>query len=487
MKNISNIYTLQKRYVLAALIVLLSGFSLIAQTQHHEGRKHSMQIKEFSLNGPYYFEQPITTDSVNAKGEKLTPDYIFNYIPDKEAGKSFTSEVLPQDDKRFTAGSLIFYLNHQNFYKGKIKISGAKKYRIYIDGNENKRGGEVKLTPLHHKVEIKFIVPPGEKDSIKVVLEGNDGISVTTSKKHSFNLNDMLYGKRISSGQISPDGNYVIVSYSDTDKKGSVKRTSVLKEIKSGKIVAEKNSMRWMPKSPCYLVEERNQGKRQLFKVNPQTSETLLWADNLPDGSITISPSEDYIILSNSEDGIKEDPDVYEIITPDDRQPGWRRRSYLTIYDIASGISRRVTFGSNSSFLVDIAKDGKKFIMGVKREQIQKRPHTTTDYLIVDAHTLKTDTLFIGEDFLSSLRFSPDGKKVLAKGSPEVFGRIGCILKENQTPSMYDMQLYIVDLQSKNITPITKEFTPSIENYVWNESDGQIYTSVTEGEYKYLY
>ena len=469
--------------ILSLAIVLTLALPL---TQLNGQTTYNKKVTQFIINGPYTFEKPLQTDSVDAKGRALNSDYLFDYIPKKESTTIFSASEISSDRENYSVGSLIFYINHENYIKGKIDISGMNKYKLFIDGVEIK-GKELELTPPHHKAEVQFLVAPNKNEKVNISLESNCEFDVTTSPKHNFNLNDMLYGKRISNGQISPDGEYVIISYNDTDLKGNSRGSRVLKELKSGRVIAEKTSMRWMPKSSAYLVEERDGSNRQLIKIDPKSSEREVIAENLPNGALTISPSEDYIIITSSDQGRKEDPDVYRIITPDDRQPGWRNRSYLSQYDIESGISKRITAGGNSARLIDISKDGKNFIIGVSREQIEKRPHTTVDYLLIDAKTLKADTLFTGEDFLSDLKFSPDGKQLLAKGSPEVFNRVGCTLKEGVTPSMYDMQLYIIDLKTKDITPITKDFAPSIDNYIWNQYDGQIYTTVTEGEYKYLY
>ena len=50
---------------------------------------------------------------------------------------------------------------------------------------------------------------------------------------------------------------------------------------------------------------------------------------------------------------------IYQILTPDDRQPGWRTRSYSSKYDIATGMMQQLTYGYRNSRIGDISPDGK--------------------------------------------------------------------------------------------------------------------------------
>ena len=50
----------------------------------------------------------------------------------------------------------------------------------------------------------------------------------------------------------------------------------------------------------------------------------------------------------------------------------------------------------------------------------------------------------------------------------------------------YDTQLYIYDLNSKEVTPITKDFNPAVSNYIWH-TDGNIYIVAGDTDYVYLF
>ena len=89
--------------------------------------------------------------------------------------------------------------------------------------------------------------------------------------------------------------------------------------------------------------------------------------------------------------------------------------------------------------------------------------------------------------FISGARFSPDGTQVLVSGSPESLGGIGKNVKEGQTPSMTDGQLYLLNIADKRVTPLTKDFNPSVQRAVWNKADGQIYFTAENRDCYSLY
>ena len=180
-------------------------------------------------------------------------------------------------------------------------------------------------------------------------------------------------------------------------------------------------------------------------------------ARDVPKGSFTVSPTEDYLIISAEDEGPKEDADVFEVVEMDDRQPGWRNRGYLIRYDLMSGISQRITFGPKGQYLQDISADGRQLLVGSSYSRLSRRPTEVVDVYVVDAQSLQVDTLLRCEGFLGGASFSPDGKQLLLTGNPEAFDRIGCQLPANVTPSMTENELFLYDIASKQVTPLTKE------------------------------
>ena len=172
-----------------------------------------------------------------------------------------------------------------------------------------------------------------------------------------------------------------------------------------------------------------------MYKVEPLTGRRSLFAKGLPEGDYTISPTEDYLIITAEEEGPKEDEEVFEVLEMDDRQPGWRKRSYLMKFDLTTGLCQRLTFGPHDTYLADISADGSRLLVQTSYSRLAKRPTEVGDFFLMDATTLHVDTLLTGEGFLGSGTFSPDGRQILFTGTPEAFGRIGC-----QLPSKVNIQ-----------------------------------------------
>ena len=82
--------------------------------------------------------------------------------------------------------------------------------------------------------------------------------------------------------------------------------------------------------------------------------------------------------------------------------------------------------------------------------------------------------------------FSPDDAQLIISGAADAFGKIGVNIAKGQIVNGYDTQLYIYDLKSKNVTPITKDFNPSVSNYVWHK-DGNIYIIAGDTDYIHLF
>ena len=302
-------------------------------------------------------------------------------------------------------------------------------------------------------------------------------------------VHDLTDGKRVRNAQLSADGKYVIVSFQTTARGGKSQWDYELREVKTQRVLQRLNgSKQWMPRSIAYIDEEWQGDKRVLYKVDPATGQRTQWAYDIPRESYDISPTEDYLIFTCTEEGPKEDENVYQVLEMDDRQPGWRSRSYLKRYDIKSGLTQRITFGTKGEHLSDISQDGKKLLVVSSYSRLEKRPTEVQDVFIVDAQTLKVDTLLQREGFLGSCQFSPDASQVLFTGNPEAFNRIGCQLPADRTPSMTEYELFIYDIATKQVKPLTKDFDPNIDGgLTWSYADGNIYFYAECRDYVYVY
>ena len=470
---------MMKSFALFCLGTLCLSQSVVAQTR--------TDIRQFNLSGPYPVSAPVSLDTVDVQGKKFDETAFWKGMSlDAPMTEVFSGKILPSVADSRSVGLLTFYVNNRDYLKGKVVVKGPKNYKMYIDGKE--AGEELKLAPEHHTFSIQFLAEPKDTDSIQVYFDAPVAVPYAHEKRHPYMVHDLTDGKRVRGISLSADGSYVVLAYQTTARGGNSQWSYELRDTKTGRLVnlLSKN-VRWMPKSIAYIEEEQEGDKRVLYKVNPTTGDRTRFAYGIPEGSYTLSPTEDYLILSIEEEGPKEDEEVFEVLEMDDRQPGWRKRSYLSKYDIATGLTQRMTFGHQNTYLEDISSDGTKLLIGTSYSRLSKRPTEVGDAIVMNAKTFKADTLFIGEGFLGGGSFSPDGSQIIFMGTPEAFNRIGCQLPADRTPSMTEYELFLYDIASKRVTPMTKEFDPSISSFDWSWSDGMVYFSAEDRDYVSLF
>lgn len=304
------------------------------------------------------------------------------------------------------------------------------------------------------------------------------------SAQRLITFEDLIDGERVGSVQLSRSGKYVLEHFSVTAGP-ETSRYSVVKDLASGERLARYDSVsvRWMPVSDALLLQQGD----SLVKIDPLSGGRTTLAAGLPKGRAAMAPTEDYLIITRIQKGPAEDPGVFRVLEPDDRQPGWRDRSYLLRYDLATGDTLRLTPPPYSHHLEDFSADGRKILVGSSRSRLEKRPTTVGSLFLVDVADGKTETLLKDEGFLGGACLSPDGGKVLLNASPEAFGGIGEHILPGQTSSMIFQVLYCLDIESGRLTPLTDRIPQCVQHYVWSRDDGQIYFQAEDRDYQALF
>lgn len=438
-----------------------------------------VDVTPLKYAGPFAVKTPYMVDSLDVNQNKFDTNSLLDTPLDidlAKSGKALKSASLPVS-KENAIHLLSFSVDNSGYASGNIQVEGIDDYQIYVDGQKTD-SPQISLKPASHNVVVKCLSSPGSKHDVKISIdtETPDRWDFTDRKDRRYTLLDVLTGKRIYSSAISPSGNYILEAYYNTDNDGNTDYSYRIIDYATGKEIATLDKfMSWMPKSDVLYFTRDRSGRRELVTYNPISKEEKVIVKNLPDGYITMSPAEDYVVLSQVKEGPKEDADIYEIVHPEDRQPGWRDRVNLVKYDLTTGIAQPLTFGYKNVSLNDISADGSKLLFAVNEPRLQRRPTTVTSLYLMDAKTLDTKKLLDKEDFIGFAQFSPDAKKIAITGTPEAFSSIGKNVKEGQTPSMIDNQLFIIDIASGKVTPMTKDFNPSIQSMQWSVTDGNIY------------
>ncbi len=456
-----------------------------------------IEVTKFKYVGPYSVAAPWMVDSVNVKAEKYSAAQLLDspLSLDKLAGGKETVSLPTGGNGTLYVAS--FTLTNGSRTKATIAVSGLKNYRLYVDGEQVSPTDDkatATLMPSCHTVALKYVTTKDDKSAPKVTVTASDGKTLvlgepSSTTRRAYNLLDVMCAPNYPDVALSPNGKYMIVLKTWMDNKGKNHSERELRVAANGKFTATfQEDIHWMPTSnKFYFTEKTAEGKTRLVTVDPQTQERNTLVGDLPEGSFVFTPDEKSLIFTLETEGRKKDPQVYDIKSPDDRQPGWRNRSGLSKYDLATGILQPLTFGYHNIWLEDISADSRYLLVAKKEERLTQRPTTLTSLYRLDLKTLQAEPLVEKDGFVNGGQFSPDGKTLLVSGSPEAFDGIGKNVDEGQTPSMIDTQLYLLDIATKKVSPLTKDFNPNVQATAWSRADGNIYLSAEDKDCLHLF
>lgn len=496
-----------------------SGLLAAALMASISASAETIEVKTLKYAGPYAVAQPWMADSVNIKGEAfdlkqlLDSPLSFTLL---NKGKEVSAAQLLADKQQDALHLASFCVSNTQRTKATIAVEGLEQYRLFVDGEQvavNGDKAETILTPSQHTVVIKYLTrknASADKKSIKLTVTAANGAPLSVGDatvKRAYNIYDVICAPNYPSVSISPNGKFIVVWKTWVDRKGNNHSINELRNSQTNRLMATfEESVKWMPSSnKLYFTqkasdssiagEEKQDGTLQLITINPLTMEREVLASHLPEGWFQFTPDEKMLIYTLTTEGRKKDPQVYDVKEPEDRQPGWRERSNLAKYDLASGILQPLTFGYHNIYLMDISADSRYLLIGKEEERLTKRPTTLTSFYRLDlgsmnassATTPKVETLIEKGEFLNSAQFSPDGKSILVSASPEAFNGIGKNVEEGQTPSMIDTQLYLMTLSDKKVRPLTKDFNPNVQSVDWSKADGNIYFTAEDKDCVHLF
>ena len=496
-----------KKIILASALFLLG---LTARSQE--------KVTEFEMAPALTVRMPLQGDSINQKGEKFgAAELLKTNIPlDFEGAGRISADTAgyitvdkPEADNLLYVFST--RMRAERFLKGKLKVTSPARFEVFVNG-ESKRAKtmaedslqqvqpvviDLRLEPeADYEVAIKLLAASEDKAQpvLKCEWEANKDFSdidcrISPDLKRRLSLHDTNFGRRVASVSLSPDGKYLLTQYSDYYDLKRARTHTELTEVKTGRVLLPNvhEGMRWMSKgSRLYYTVTGREGN-DLLIYDPATGQETVVRRDIPAGYFAWSPNEDYLIYTKTAEGEKVAGPLKRLLHPDDRIPGSRNRYYLEKYDLATGLSERLTYGSNSVYLNDISPDGSKLLCTAHKPNITKCPFSLTSVFQLDLATLQADTLVKWDAYVNGASYSPDGTQLLLTGSPSAFGGIGKNCGDLPIANDFDVQAFLMDLATKEVTPITRDFNPTIINGSWNRADGCIYFNTTDKDCQHIY
>ncbi len=471
------------KFLCASVCSLLFAMNVNADDIH---------VTKFKCAGPFPVYKPLEIDSVGLSQKTFKEKDLLETAVRLDLaadGKLFEDTIAPSVDKGYALYILRFGAQNLCFAKAKVMVSGMADYQLFVDGKKSD-GKSVELIPGTHTFDIKYLSKSDKQEKVNVKLSGVSANTflLTEGNKHLFSMKEVMEGNRLSGVSLSPNGRFLITRYSEILSTGTSSSKYQLKDLKTGKILLETSTaIRWMPSSNRYYYTEKSEKGRRLMAVNVETMQSTILAEDLPDESYTISPTEDFLIFNHRNTGPKKDEKVYEIVEPDDRQPGWRDRNSLVKYDLQTGVSQPLTFGHHSVSLLDISRNGRFVLLMTSKKRLTKRPTTLRTIIQLDLQTMKGDSIVVDDGFVVDGKYSPDGKMIAVVGSPETLDGIGKNVPEGRIPSAYDYQLYTIDLTTRKVKALTRDFNPSVGSVQWAKYDNQIYFTADDKDCVHLF
>ncbi len=433
------------------------------------------RVRNLRITQPMNVLAPIATDTADINGKAWDSNSaLMESVTNLHAwrnGVETSDSILaaPGSNSVRLAG---FTLQNRNFAKVTVNVKGLKEHQIYIDGH---KGNSQSLTPGRHDVVVKFLQMVGKADTLQVSVESKEDFQLNPSGKKPYTLETLMNGERMSGINMSADGRFLVLTKSLTSTDTKVERTEYLIDLQTGNRTTLSDFKQWASKGHQYVTSRKNGDESVTYElVDALTGNRSFLFTNYSAEQGYLLPGEQSMLINKTTDGPKKDDDVYQIMEPDDRQPGYRDRNNIALLDIKSGQLRTLTQGQHNVW-GNVSPDGSRMLLFISENDITERPFTFLSALVLDLQSMKTDTLFTHDGFVSNGKWSPDGQTIVFQGSPEAFGGIGNRVPKGMTPSMIEQELFLMNLATKNITPLTCDLDPCISDWSWSKADGKIY------------
>lgn len=452
----------------------------------------TLKLPSATLTGPYAATSVYAIDSLNQKGDKLDPKAVLNdnkalalNVATVTATHNAGQQLAPQQN-RPTLYTLRFNVDATKFAKAKLNINSPANYKLFVN-NEEKSAGELTFAPGRTTFALTCLVDTAKRDSLNITLTGEklDALSFAAADAPQlYTMATMMLGEHYSSVSLSPSGKYLLTYYYNTKADGSNDYRTTLTETATGRYLMQLDgyvSRHWLPRRDVLYFTRNGSSGRELVTYDPATNSEKVIARRLPEGNFTMSPTEDYLIYTKHEAGKEETNGLKHLNQPDDRMPGWRSRSSLFRYDIATGIYQRLTYGAHSVYLNDISSDGKQLLLSFSSFDARRAPFDRTTLVRMNAATAEVDTLLADTAWIGGAKFSPEADRLLIKASPGAFNRLGAEVKPGQTPQAFDYRLYLYDINTRQTTALLPGFAPSVARYAWHAASKAIYFTADEG------
>ena len=420
---------------------------------------------------------------------------------------------------RFTEARLTITTAHpvRAFLNGVELAEKSSTERIAKDGNAPQGGGqaeeskegedaapepgevtaELALATGKHLILLHTVLHPDSNlpwtvhAALAPKEEEGDGASTnplarfTLAPEHGIRIADLLDVEAVSSLHLSPDGRHLAIRYRKPEVRSEDQAHWL--EIVSAEDGERRFSVRgggavtafaWAPQGDRFSYVTRGGDKATIWLGDLATGSVgplLEEMENL--GSHRWAPDGRSLVFARGEEEEKDptaEAGLIRLRSPQDRWSGWRTKSYLYEVSTADGTLRRLTAGALSTDLQDVHPEGRHLLFSRMVYDLDERPYSRAELFELSLETLEAKSL--GRViWFGSAEYSPRGDRVLVLAGPSAFEGVGSTLPEERIPNDYETQAFLLDRESGEVEPITREFDPALQQAVWSRHDGRIY------------
>ncbi|MBN4062314.1 MAG: hypothetical protein COA57_03850 [Flavobacteriales bacterium] len=308
--------------------------------------------------------------------------------------------------------------------------------------------------------------------------------------ENTFSVEDYLTMTRIGGPTFSPDGQWIVYTLGKKEKWDGKRSTNIwLKKSDNSQSVQLTNhekgsySPKWSPDSKQIAFLTSRSGKMQVYVIAVSGGEAMkatsaengisnfYWIGNDAIVYSSDEPRDSTIVASEKKAG-----GAYIVGTEDHTSALWLQK-------IGEETPKKITNGSYYINEFAVSVDGKLFCLVVSSNSHMYTHLVEGKVILINE---KGEELFSFKDAhtLANPTVSPDGKKA---------SWVGCTTGYSENNG-----LYVVDVASKSVKNLTKEFDPTIGQIQWldnnaiafktprNVTDGIYSASVSSGEIKPL-
>ncbi len=468
---------------------LLSAALLLTMSLSAAAKNDTIRVNQVTVVGPIIHHTVMTTTPKDATDKAFDQNDLQWDMP---MNLDLWKDVAKTDDMKTDSAivvsknglyQLAFTVDNNRYTKVNFLINAKSKNALYVDGKQ--QSGQLALIAGRHECVLKLQHKDETPDTveIKLVTEVDSlwtahftGIKVNAPGKRNYVLDDHMTGERLSSTSISADGRFVLENSYITRADGKNEWTKYIVDLQTGNRYQPQNFVQWAAKGGEYISKRVDSKHRNIYEYRDVITGKArhLYTHTTNEGINFAAQDTKVIVYHNSEGAKEKHNQVRQILEPNDRLPGWRNRSNISIIDVKTGLRRQITTGLRSSS-GSMSNDGKLMYISISDDDATKRPYYFNTGLLMNLESGKIDTLFVRDGFVRGAQFSPNSKKLLFTGTPEAFGGIGNVCPKDMTPNNYEYQLFLMDLATRQIEPLTKDFNPNVTSVKWSLADNHLY------------